>query len=588
MEPTMQPDIRTLVLIIGMVHALLLLAIWVQYRTSRGFDGPGWWLLWCAAETLGFGFYLFRGNEAWLTLVILGQNGFMVLGTFFLYIGIARFLDRPVRLTRVFALYAVFFAGVFFFRVVVDEITVRGVLVWITLCCTATVSATTLLRHRTPAVNVSAVFAGTIFALHAMVTLAQLLVILVRGRGDVGWFDSSWVNYGVFFDALVVSLLWTFSFIIMINQRLTAELREARDRFLLIFQTSPDAILVTRLEDGRIEDVNDGFVRIFGARRSDVIGRTTEEIAMWSEPGARREFVSLLSSSGHVHNLEARLQDRTGRPVASLISATVVRLQREQHIVSLVHDISDRIEREEVIRRRNDELSRVVADKDRLFSIIAHDLRGPFNALLGFTGMLHDEFDTMGSTEMRRIIGHVNRSAHVLYTLVDNLLEWSRIQRGTIEFAPQELPLASVIREAAAFPGEMAERKNVALTIAVPLDLIVKADLHMVATVARNLLSNAVKFTPQGGRIDIDAVAVGGGWVDVRVRDTGVGIPAELLPSLFDADARSGRRGTEGEQSVGLGLIICRDFVERHGGAMHVTSDPEQGSIFSFTIPSAP
>jgi PAS domain S-box-containing protein len=255
-------------------------------------------------------------------------------------------------------------------------------------------------------------------------------------------------------------------------------------------------------------------------------------------------------------------------------------------LADLAWDIIGRKKAEEEIRLANKELGRINAEKDKFFSIIAHDLRGPFNSFLGFTQMMAEDLPSLTIEEIGHISKSMRKSATNLYGLLENLLKWSRIQRGLITYEPGPFLLLPFIEEKIQSVREMAVKKGIEFTSNIPVDLEVFADLNMLGSVVNNLAANAVKFTSRGGHISISAIPENG-LVKISVQDTGIGMNPDQLDKLFNLVEQPNRMGTDGEPSTGLGLLICRDFIEKLGGSLLVESEEGIGSTFHFTLPAA-
>jgi len=239
---------------------------------------------------------------------------------------------------------------------------------------------------------------------------------------------------------------------------------------------------------------------------------------------------------------------------------------------------------EEEIREKNEMLQAANAEKDKFFSIIAHDLRGPLGAFMEATKILTDELPNMSEEEIREISGEMNKDASRIYALLENLLQWSRLQRGVLKFEPVEQNLSLLANNAINPLLSSAEKKNDSVDLNIPGNLMINADSHMIETVIRNLVSNAIKFTP-GGKIVVSAEFDNAGHVRISVKDNGIGIPPEMKDNLFSLTSRASRPGTDGEPSSGLGLLLCREFVDKHGGRIWVESEQGKGTEFFFTIP---
>ena len=257
-------------------------------------------------------------------------------------------------------------------------------------------------------------------------------------------------------------------------------------------------------------------------------------------------------------------------------------------LISVGSQIALSIERkqaEEEIKQKNELLLGINAEKDKFFSILAHDLRGPLSAFVAATQILTEEIQTMDIEEIREITVSMKTSATNIYNLLENLLEWSRIKRGTINFNPEKFLLFAKIDDCVKMILEQAKKKNITIGFSIPDDLEVYADSHMFDTVVRNLVSNAIKFTPNGGNIIISASELHDNNIEIKIHDNGIGMKQDLISKLFIVNEKTSRSGTDGEPSTGLGLTLCKEFIEKHGGTINVESEEGSGSTFSFTIP---
>lgn len=240
----------------------------------------------------------------------------------------------------------------------------------------------------------------------------------------------------------------------------------------------------------------------------------------------------------------------------------------------------------EAIDARAQALEQANADKDRFFSIISHDLKGPFSPLLGMAKLLPKLADTADVAELKVMSDSIYRSAKNIYDLLENLLKWALIQRGRIPFEPEEIDLQAVAQRNFSLLASKAEEKGIKLGLDVPLDLTVYGDVNLLDTVIRNLLSNALKFTEAGGQVTLSACPVDS-MVEVSVSDTGIGMTAEKVAQLFQLGVKNqSTLGTAKEQGTGLGLILCKEMVEKNQGQIRVDSEVGRGTTFTFIIPS--
>jgi len=248
-------------------------------------------------------------------------------------------------------------------------------------------------------------------------------------------------------------------------------------------------------------------------------------------------------------------------------------------------DINDRKLAEQEIKDKNRQLSHINAEKDKLFSIISHDLRSPVSGLLGLSTLLSEELNVLNAEQIGKIVVALNHSASKVNDLLNDLLEWSRLQRGLMVFSPVSLQLKSVVDDCIGLFKEQAKTKNIEVTNHISDEIKISADIHMIQVVLRNLLTNALKFTHIGGKVEISATNAINQMIRISINDTGIGMDAELLEKVFNVNEKTNRKGTEGEPSSGLGLILCKEFVEKQNGLIWVESETEKGSTFHFTVP---
>lgn len=224
------------------------------------------------------------------------------------------------------------------------------------------------------------------------------------------------------------------------------------------------------------------------------------------------------------------------------------------------------------------------AMKDRFFSLISHDLRSPLGAIKLQLEMISSMADQLTKEEIVSMIQTLEEAANRTFSLLENLLHWSRVQQGREEFNPESIELSSLVEDSISLHSINSLKKEITVIKRIHEDLIVYCDGNMISTVVRNLLSNAIKFTPSGGQIVIIASAEGD-FATVSVADTGVGMDEESLAKLFRIDVSFSMPGTENEKGTGLGLILCKEYIERNGGKISVSSTIGLGTAFRFTVP---
>ncbi len=231
------------------------------------------------------------------------------------------------------------------------------------------------------------------------------------------------------------------------------------------------------------------------------------------------------------------------------------------------------------------ELKKLNASKDTFFSIIAHDLRTPLSGLLGIIDFMNKHVENFSQAEVKENMTSLQNAAETVYTLLENLLTWVRLQQGVLDYNPEAISLDEIVTYNMRLFASNAKHKQIALINQVPKGTIACADKHMIETVMRNLLSNAVKFTYHGGAITVSAHQ-NEKSVDLAVSDTGTGIPQEEISQLFRIDVKYSNVGTAGEEGTGLGLILCKNLVEKNGGKIWIESEIEHGTTFTIRLPA--
>ena len=249
-----------------------------------------------------------------------------------------------------------------------------------------------------------------------------------------------------------------------------------------------------------------------------------------------------------------------------------------------LNDITQRKQIEEDIKHKNAELQRLSDDKDILMSILAHDLITPFNSMLGFLDLLSENLREYDVHTLENYISIVNNSAKGAFNLLNDILLWTRSQSGAIPFEPKIFNLKSSIDEVTEFLKPNANTKNITINIDESDKTVVFADVDMLNTILRNLISNAIKFTDLGGIVNISSERTESDIL-VTISDNGIGIAPNILPRLFDTTKLYSTRGTANEKGTGFGLMLCKKFLEEHGGEIWAESELGRGSKFKFTLP---
>jgi PAS domain S-box-containing protein len=559
---------------------------------------------------------------------------------------------------------------------------------------------------------------------------------IIRKDGQIRWISNTLIPKMNSFGELV-----SYEGVIKdVTARKVAEnqLQETKNRLELIFNNSPDAVLVTRIEDGYFIDVNEAFTRLCGYTHDEIIGKTVLDINVWKNPKDRRQIITELQQKGECNNFEAEFQRKDGSLIIGMVAAKIIYLQGIAHILSVTRDISERkkieetqlfllnsgfletkesffeslarflgqslemdyvcidklygdllkaqtvafyydgkfeknveytlkdtpcgdvvgksiccfssdvrnlfpkdivlqemlaesyvgatlwssdgkaigliatigrkplknrhlaetilklvairaageLERkqaEEQIRQQNIILQELNATKDKFFSIIAHDLKSPFNSILGFSSLLVRKIDSFDTEKIRKFAETINNSALATLKLLENLLEWSRIQSGNLLPVFRIYNLKDILDEIYFQYLEVAINKRIIFKNNITSDIFIYCDFEMTKTIFRNLISNAIKFTKNDGIVSIQSQLFED-FVEIQIVDTGIGIKAGNLPYLFRIERNISTPGTNNEKGTGLGLLLCKELIEKQGGNIWVESQEGLGSTFHFTL----
>lgn len=256
-------------------------------------------------------------------------------------------------------------------------------------------------------------------------------------------------------------------------------------------------------------------------------------------------------------------------------------------IFGISSDITQRLEAQQKLKDNEKKLMELNATKDKFFSIIAHDLRSPYSAILGFSELAVKSVLKKDIEKLDQFCKLIHQSAKQSFNLLNNLLEWSRIQTGKIEFNPDPLPLKALVIRTLDFLNANIKEKNIQVTLHIDEHIELFADKFMIETVLRNLISNSVKFTPSGGQISVQA-SLHSDRVQVTIKDSGIGISSSDIEKLFKIESNFSMPGTNNEKGTGLGLILCKEFIEKHNGTIWVESQLSEWTTFNFTIANQP
>jgi two-component system, sensor histidine kinase and response regulator len=337
--------------------------------------------------------------------------------------------------------------------------------------------------------------------------------------------------------------------------------------------------------EGRFMYVNSKYKELLGYEPEELIGHFIFEFRHPKmENESREEFEELLIDSDPVEDTWLFKTKSGSWRWFNCYFNTFTNSKGEPHVSLVSFDITEKKIADEQLQTYASELIKLNATKDKFFGIIAHDLKNPFSSLLGASEILANEAHQYDVNNIVQFCTLMNDAAKRGYALLENLLEWSRSQTDNLKCNPQKISIREMVAENLSNVKVLAANKKIKLHSVVNDDVYAVVDKNMLNTILRNLLNNALKFTHIGGEVTVNA-SLKNDNVMISVKDTGIGIKKEDIEKLFRIDIKYTNIGTAQERGTGLGLILCKEFVEKHGGEIWVESIPGKGSEFKFTIP---
>jgi len=407
-----------------------------------------------------------------------------------------------------------------------------------------------------------------------------------------------WIVFIIAIVLLILVFIWVWLLRSQIKKKTESinlknqELQKSEEKFRIITENTSD-IIYHFDSNFLLTYINSSDERLRGFKKEDIIGYSLfsilkpEGIELIKEKNKKRLIDhrnGIMPTTPVIYELEELCKDGSWVWVEATATAHFDKDGKISGYTGVSRDISERKKTEQILKEKENQLRELISTKDKLFSIIAHDLRSPFNSILGFSELLIDSTEYQDIEEAKSFAKMINTSTNKTLVLLDNLLEWAKSQTGKIKFCPVTLNLKPIIVEIFDILNSTAEIKNISLNYYQSIQVEVYTDENMLKTVLRNLISNGIKFTNTNGKVDIYAMQKQN-FIEITVSDNGVGIKEEIRDKLFKIDKIVTTSGTANEKGSGLGLILCKEFVEKHGGRIWVESEVGKGSAFKFSLP---
>lgn len=361
------------------------------------------------------------------------------------------------------------------------------------------------------------------------------------------------------------------------------KLKESNAKHSAMIENIGDVIAIVGA-DGITKYQSKNVERWFGWKPEELYGNTWDKMHPEDIERIQKAFNKILTKKSP-STVEYRFKCKDG--IYKWIQLTAINRINDPLINGVLlnyHDITEKKKALEQIKISEKQLKELNATKDKFFSIIAHDLRSPFNDIIGFSELLRENVNDIDNRESEKYIHIINSTAKKTLILLDNLLDWAKSQTGELSYKPEKIVLSEIILEIIGLKKSLAKAKNISFHYTPTNEIELYTDENILKTIVRNLISNAVKFTNIGGHIKILATT-NQHQVEISISDNGVGIKDETIHKLFDLSTNVTSPGTANEKGSGLGLVLCKEFVEKLGGKIWVESEEGKGSDFKFTLP---
>ena len=400
---------------------------------------------------------------------------------------------------------------------------------------------------------------------------------IVKSENDISWINVTAAPIPV--ENLGVAIVYSD----ITERKQTQEaLRESEERFRKLLQYVKSVAVQGYGMDGTVKYWNKASENLYGYSEKEAIGKNLLDLIIPPEmkTGVTQALKYMVETGEAIPASELFLMRKDGSRINVFSSHGIVKTSnKEPELFCIDIDISEQKKLETALRESETNLIKLNSEKDKFFSIISHDLRNPFTGLLGFSNILSEDLHKLTIDELQSIAFSLNKSANNLYNLLTNLLEWASMQMERIDCRPQNIDIHKVIFDILESYRILLGKKELTAEVSIPDNLQVFADSNMANSIFRNLIGNAIKFSNRNGKILISAEE-SAGEVIISVQDGGIGMDKEILNGLFKLNSNIKRTGTEKEPSSGLGLLLCKDFVEKNGGKIWAESKVGLGSTF--------
>jgi len=361
-------------------------------------------------------------------------------------------------------------------------------------------------------------------------------------------------------------------------------LMDSENKYRGLFENMID--VVTMLDNNKqIIDINPAGTKLFEYSKEELLSMTIDQLVFQGDKKVSDEYFQKLEDTGSYSMYEGRVISKTGKIIWMQVNSS--EFIKDGVVVGsqdICRDITKQKEVEIKLEQTFKELQKLNTDKDRLLSILAHDLKNPFNSILGFLNLLSDNLREYDINQIEEYLNIINNASQNTYNLLENILTWVKTYSGKIPFEPQKLNFGSLCLDIVEGMMLIADKKNITINYLPKEQIIISADKNMLETILRNLISNSIKFTEEGGQIEINTEKNGSNYT-INVSDNGIGMTPDAIKKIFDISQTYTTRGTAKEEGTGFGLLLCQEFIKINGGEIWIESKLGKGSNLKFTLP---
>lgn len=586
-------DIRTILfgnLVTNIVCVLVIVLLWRQSR--QRYAGTTLWVMDFALQTAALILVMLRGAIAdWASIVL--ANVLILSGALLGYMGLERFVEKRGPQIHNYLLIALFALVHAHFTYVQPDLAARNANMAAGLFIICFQCLWLMWRRVPPWMRQWTFGVGMVFGGYCLLTMARIGHSVFSTYSTTDFFRAGAFDAFVLIAFQVLFILLTYSLALMVNRRLMTEIQGQEEKFSKAFHSSPYAVTLTRLPDGKIIDVNDGFVKITGYGYNDVKGKTVTDLHLWESGDDRDALIRDLAGSGRIRGRELPFRKRSGERMIGLLSAEIITLNNESLALASIDDITGRKEAEQAIltlnetlerrvRERTAQLETTVSELEAFSYSLSHDLRAPLRGMNGLSQALIEDYTNRPLDERGKdYLNRIRRGTEHMSRLIDDMLKLAKVTRFDLQQEPVDLSgMARSIFDAyrRRHPG-----RNVA--VAVQEGILVPCDAGLMRIALENLIDNAWKFTARQERASIAfGATIEADRTRCFIRDNGIGFDMAYADKLFGDFQRL--HPPAAFEGTGIGLAIVRRIIIRHGGEVWAEGETGKGATFFFTLPS--